>query len=108
MAQSIPLTPPAHTPGPWIADRPGTTGTGYYDVTASLGAQAGIVRVAKCNSAHDARLIASAPDLLAALEGLAVNFGSFGGRGDYTLTITGEQMDAARAAIRAARQGVQS
>ena len=56
-----------HTPGPWTTD--GKAETDTLDIVSPLG------RVAMLDSSHDlmlvdARLIAAAPDLLAALEGL--------------------------------------
>lgn len=59
-----------HTPGPWRAD------VGCYTVradalplSAATGLDSGAVAVA-VQSIHDARLIAAAPELLAALEGV--------------------------------------
>lgn len=56
-----------HTPGPWTTD--GKAETDTLDIVSPLG------RVAMLDCSHDlmledARLIAAAPDLLAALEGL--------------------------------------
>ena len=48
-----------HTPGPWVASS---------DIYAKDGDGSGIVRLAAGTSDADARLIASAPDLLEALK----------------------------------------
>lgn len=51
-----------HTPGPW--SEPGTFGATRFEV------QGGNRRVAVVDTIEDARLIAAAPELLDALEGL--------------------------------------
>ncbi len=63
-----------HTPGPWFIER-GTSdnGTPHHRVTASDGrgwSGDRYMAVAGCIDEHDARLIASAPELLEALREL--------------------------------------
>jgi hypothetical protein len=55
-----------HTPGPWSVEP--ETATGHLFVFTARGGI--LVQTDRRNREHDARLIAAAPDLLAALEAL--------------------------------------
>jgi hypothetical protein len=82
----------AHTPGPWLAE-PSTDNRKTWHVVAPCGLRLAW-RIGSPNEAQDARLIAAAPDLLAALKGI--------------LSITHRDhvaWDAARAAIAKAEGG---
>ena len=92
-----------HTPGPWDAIWWDTDGlyVGKEDTSAPVD----VVARVESNNEADARLIAAAPDLLEALEGLfreCVMIHRFGGDADNTRAAR-EAEEAARAAIRKAR-----
>lgn len=65
--------PAQHTPGPWTMywNSPDADGTeSWPSIMAMLPLGSGLFHVAQANRHEDARLIAAAPDLLAALEAI--------------------------------------
>lgn len=86
----------AHTPGPWRA----SAGTGYVAIMAgpTIDRQLAITMTCNPEGCANARLIAAAPDLLAALERLEAGVRLWISRG-----VSDEDMAAARAAIAKAR-----
>lgn len=93
-----------HTPGPWTMGwegavrepglgRPCVGTTGYADWVGPHGAEA------------DARLIAAAPDLLAALTAVLGSATDAGGLGGAYITVSGDTIRSARAAIARATAG---
>ena len=58
-----------HTPGPWTAETTDRTGVAGYMVTARVACIASVSNL-RGHARVNARLIAAAPDLLAALEGI--------------------------------------
>lgn len=68
-----------HSPGPWTTYHEGRKGAGYWYVLRPFADSEDICIEGKGTGEADARLIAAAPDLLAALEAVvAVPFDSFG------------------------------
>lgn len=86
----------AYTPGPWKA----SVGTGYVAIMAgpTIANQLAMTMTCNAEGLANARLIAAAPDLLAALERLEAGVRLWISRG-----VSDEDMDAARAAIAKAR-----
>lgn len=81
-----------HTPGPWIVES-----DDGVDFTV-LGGKSSQVRIAVECGERDARLIASAPELLDALQGLIGSLAKLKS-GDYVVGRDSVWLDAARAAI---------
>jgi hypothetical protein len=91
-----------HTPGPWTAWDDDGTGTLPCVLSDKVNA-GGNFYVAQCNVYEDARLIAAAPDLLEALDGILNNLWKDRKRDvkrDYSLMVYEAQ---AKAAISKAR-----
>lgn len=90
-----------HTPGPWVIGRSGH-GRPYQVETAGglcITKWGGISRPASAEGEANARLIAAAPELLAALDDLLIAYCDPGNQGsDHD-----EKVEAARAAIAKAR-----
>ena len=83
-----------HTPGPWLAlDYTGTDEPAWHVVPGDFH---GTIATLDPEQSANARLIAAAPDLLAALEALVANLDE----GDFISTT---RIDAARAALSKAR-----
>lgn len=71
-----------HTPGPWTAWNDDGTGTLPCVLTKQV-TSFGNFYVAQCNVFDDARFIAAAPSLLAALENLLMAYRADAGEADY-------------------------
>lgn len=86
----------AHTPGPWRA----SIGTGYVAILSgpTIDRQLAIAMTCNAEGCANARLMAAAPDLLAALERLESGVRLWMSRG-----VSDEDMTVARAAIAKAR-----
>jgi hypothetical protein len=98
------MTENMHTPGPWTIDLGGEGYMGEYRIAEFDSARAykrGGVDAVRAEDEANARLIAAAPDLLAALETLLAN-ATITATGDYA-RVTLDDLYAARAAARAAR-----
>ena len=67
-----------HTPGPWEAHDDDGTGTLPCVLSDKVNA-GGNFYVAQCNVFEDARLIATAPELLEALKGIVMSYDDKGG-----------------------------
>ena len=61
-----------HTPGPWEATVTGNSGGPHWEDVYEVNSDNGMRRVAEYMSEADAKLIAAAPDLLAALRPFAL------------------------------------
>ena len=83
-----------HTPGPWrvVSDPPDHEGFVQHRIRATAGPVAEVFYVTK-EGAADARLIAAAPDLLAACEAASVLMDAFHG------SLTGQVSDAELASL---------
>ncbi len=93
-----------HTPGPWtmmeqVERKPGEVRM-WWEVHAFAPNGIGSKHIAHIPDEENARLIAAAPALLAALESLVLSAGDVGYRMDLPSALS-----AARAAIAKARQG---
>ena len=96
-----------HTPGPWhIGVRTFHAGRDVYGPKGEPVAVADDAITATPEAEANARLIAAAPDLLAALEALTACASMSGPAGTTAYLISNERMQAARAAI-AKATGVQ-
>jgi hypothetical protein len=95
------MSAPAFTPGPWAAaDEPDPIGKRYvvHSILTATG-------VAHCWTTGDARLIAAAPDLFAALAGLANALECPSAMKGRTLVDVPQALEEARAALaKAARR----
>jgi hypothetical protein len=98
----------AHTPGPWAAEYVGDSGgenpVEVWEVVSSNG----FSRVAEHMSAEDARLVAFAPDLLAAMQSLLADYVAGANSGDWGNWNPEQQqvVIAARAAIAKATEAL--
>lgn len=93
-------TPPPWTPGPWEARSRRYFGTGdmvVYDVLSPEGLNIAAV-TALAEDKHNARLLAAAPDLLAALDDLLAACTSHADHKRYR-----QALDISRAALRKAK-----
>ena len=82
-----------HTPGPWRVE----SGPYYRAIRVDSEVIADMRQISRSFNESNARLIAAAPDLLAALEGMLEVFGDEFGAGES------DTCDAARAAIAKAK-----
>ena len=100
-----------HTPGPWVYRHSFDSAArrDIWTATDATGHRELVATIPDAEGDHinaDARLIAAAPDLLAALEALTACASMSGPAGTTAYLISNERMQAARAAI-AKATGVQ-